>query len=555
MKVPILLLCTLLCTLLVSPILTAQQETFFSEIMEVRVTNVDVVVTGTDGKPVTGLKPDDFEIYEDGVAKEITNFLEMRGTPSGSLTTVPGEAVAPRDETADDIRRRDVTIFIDNAVLHPLRRNQVLPLLEEFIRDAVRPGDSVAIAVWDRSLDIALEPTSDRQAIEAAVKKMRSSVTSASTDTQALEEYYRELSGVISLYKSQDLLPPWLVGVDSARAYAQKISHGLKQRIEAVKSVIAWRRGVEGRKILVLLTHELPMNPAEEAFLYLDSIKDQFEGGGSTAMSEARAFEFPSIITEVTEVANSSGVTVYPIDVAGKSSGTLARDASTTVRLGSGGGSQRAAARPSLVSIAEETGGIALTGSDNWKLAFDTIANDLDTYYSLGYRATGEREDRMKRVEVRLKDKRHTVRTRRAVIEKTLASEMQDAVAANLFRPSSTNDMEIEAGAGPASQQTPTAVVVPITVTFPMDNLTLLPDGDDLVGRFAVYVAFLRRDGAVSKVARQGGDVRFPAEDLKSRHEVTVRIDVTTDQETTGLSVGILDELSGATGFAGVTLR
>jgi hypothetical protein len=161
----------------------------------------------------------------------------------------------------------------------------------------------------------------------------------------------------------------------------------------------------------------------------------------------------------------------------------------------------------------------------------------------------------MKRVEVRLKDKRYNVRTRRAVIEKTLASEMQDAVAANLFRTSSTNDMEIVAVTGTASQQTPPAVVVPVTVSFPMDNLTLLPDGDDLVGRFAVYVAFLRKDGAVSKPARQGGDVRFPAKDLKSRHEVTVKIDVTTDQETTGLSVGILDELSGATGFAGVTLR
>ncbi len=36
---------------------------------------------------------------------------------------------------------------------------------------------------------------------------------------------------------------------------------------------------------------------------------------------------------------------------------------------------------------------------------------------------------------------------------------------------------------------------------------------------------------------------------------VTVKIDVSTDAETNGLSVGVLDELSGATGFAGLTLR
>ena len=41
--------------------------------------------------------------------------------------------------------------------------------------------------------------------------------------------------------------------------HAMNASHEMKQRVEALKSVIAWRRGVEGRKILVLLTSELPM--------------------------------------------------------------------------------------------------------------------------------------------------------------------------------------------------------------------------------------------------------------------------------------------------------
>ncbi len=349
--------------------------------------------------------------------------------------------------------------------------------------------------------------------------------------------------------------PEWWLGIGEARAYAMRASHEMKQRIEALKSVIAWRRGAEGRKILVLLTGEFPINPAEEPFLYLDAIRDKFEGPYSSAIVEAGQFRIPSLVEEITSVANSSGVTLYPIDAAGKDSGMVDRDASSVPRVLDTMVSTQAALMPTLRLMAEDTGGVALTGSDNWKLAFDTISNDLDTYYSLGYRSTGERQDRMKKIEVRLKDKRHNVRTRRAVIEKTLATEMQDAVAANLFRPSSTNEMEIEAVTGAAAQQGAEAVLIPVTVTFPMDNLTLVPDGDDLMGRFAVYAAFLRQDGAVSKVARQGGEVRFPAKDLRFRREVTVKIDVTADAQTNGLSVGVLDEMSGATGFAGVTLR
>ena len=50
-----------------------------SESIEVRVVNVDVVVADRDGKPVTGLTKDDFEIFEDKKPQVITNFYEVRG--------------------------------------------------------------------------------------------------------------------------------------------------------------------------------------------------------------------------------------------------------------------------------------------------------------------------------------------------------------------------------------------------------------------------------------------------------------------------------------------
>src|SRR5688572_14948644 len=243
--------------------LLAQNETYFSEVLEVRVTNVDVVVTGRDGKPVTGLTREDFELYENGVRKDISNFLEMRGGPTAALTEVPAGTTAVPVPATEDIRRRDITIFVDNSVLHPLRRNQILPRLKEFVARNVRPGDSVSIASWSPSLKIELEPTSDRAAIDAAVEKLKSATSAAAISAQRKEEFYRQIALLIRAHAEKSRppgappeKPPWSQGINEARSYAMNASHEMKQRIEALRSVIAWRRGVDGRKILVLLTGE-----------------------------------------------------------------------------------------------------------------------------------------------------------------------------------------------------------------------------------------------------------------------------------------------------------
>ena len=520
-----------------------------------RVTNVDVVVTGPDGKPVTGLTRDDFRIFENGEEKQASNFLEVRSSVAvGSLTPAGAEKETAQSFN-EDFRRRDITVFVDNAALHPLRRNQILPQLRRFLETSVRSGDTVGIVVWNRSLKIELEPTGDRERIREALASLEGRTALGGEDAAAKEELYRELAWMVRAYADIDKKPAWSTGVTAVRIYAMQRASSVRQRVEAVKSLLAWRRGFDGRKIMVLLTAELPMNPGEEMFHYLDSIRDSFDFASPMASSEAREFEIPSLITEIAAAANSSGVTLYPIDAAGKDSGMPARDASVMPVLTPAGKIEQARSMDTLRSVAEETGGIALSGSDNWKLAFDTIANDLESYYSIGYRASGEPEDRMKRIEVRLRDGRYKVRTRSAVVERSVTSEMHDAVAANLFRPSTANDLTVRATAGSAVPQSEEAVLVPVSVTIPMDELTLIPDGDDLTGRVAIFAAFLRSDGAVSKVAQQPGVIRFPADSLAGRKELTLKIDVTMDGQTDGISVGVMDEFSRATGFAAVKLQ
>ncbi|HEY0156414.1 MAG TPA: VWA domain-containing protein [Thermoanaerobaculia bacterium] len=531
----------------------------FAETVEVRITNVEAVVVDRAGKPVRGLTQDAFEIYEDGVKQEISNFAEIsEEVPSGALTTVTtdaaaGVAAAPAPR---DFRRRLITVFVDDASLTLGNRNSVLPQLRKFLTEQIRPGDSVAIMVWRNSLAVELEPTSDAGAISAAVDRLARG--SANPGGNWREQLEREILGLIAAYKSRNPpdSPDISSGINIAASHANRASTAMRQKVAAVQSVISAMRGMDGRKVLVLLTESLARNPGEEAFQFLDSVRDEFANGNLlNPMSESRIYELPDLVSDIASAANSGGITLYPIHAAGKGYGITDVDASRTLHTGMRSVIPSDTSMQVLNAIAEDTGGKALVGSTNWQLAFNTIATDLSTYYSLGYRATGDRQDRLKNVEVRLKKRGYTVRSRKAVIEKTPASEMTDAVMANLFYTSPDNTLELKAVPGPAATTADGNVVVPLTITVPMQSLTLLPEGEELVGRYSVYTAFLRRDGAVSRVANQTQQFRFPASSLSRRKELTLKLDVTTDASTNAISLGMLDETSRATGFAVVKLE
>src|SRR5258708_11563581 len=59
------------------PKATDQAPAPYVEKLDVRVINVDVIVTDRKGNRVTGLTKDDFEIYQNGIPKPISNFYEV----------------------------------------------------------------------------------------------------------------------------------------------------------------------------------------------------------------------------------------------------------------------------------------------------------------------------------------------------------------------------------------------------------------------------------------------------------------------------------------------
>ena len=116
--------------------------------VEVNVLAVDVIVTDADGAFVRGLDVEDFELFENGEARDIHTF---------ALVDLPGPSAEANDDglgeshygvaTNDDLELgRLYVLVLDDLHVRPQRTARVQALARRFIRESLAPGDLVAVA-------------------------------------------------------------------------------------------------------------------------------------------------------------------------------------------------------------------------------------------------------------------------------------------------------------------------------------------------------------------------------------------------------------------------
>ena len=540
----------LITALTVGP-LGAQQKTpptsdvpKLSESIDVRVIGVDVVVTDRKGTPVTGLSKDDFQIFENGIEKPISNFYEVEGKTASQVVTVPtpGAAAVPapaKEEINEQLRRR-IIIYVDNLSLAPFNRNRVFKQMKEFIKDAMRPGDEAMVATYNRSLKVRAPFTRDHIQIEQTLD----AIAGESAQGIANRSEFKDVSSRINDAKSYD------EALADARSYAQSVEHDLRQGVESINGLLTTLAGVEGKKVLVLATEGFQIQPGREAFTLIDELARE-KNWQSSSMLEAMTFNGNSLIESIAKTANANGITIYPIHAGGLAAGsegmTADNQQATSYNVSSAALSNTT---ESLQMMAELTGGVATSRSNNFAGAFKNIIRDLDSYYSLGYRAGTERVDRQRSLEVRVKNKQLRVRNRQSFVEKSTFQEMSDRVIANLLYKTKANDLGIRVKVNapiPAEE----LFKVPVEIHIPIDNLTLIQQGEAYMGGFSIYVVVGNKDGDMSDVARRSHQITIPVSDFaKSKGKYyTYTLDLMCERGLNKISVGVVDDVSNTSGF------
>src|SRR5215213_1061830 len=138
---------------------------------------VDAVVT-KDGKPVTNLTAEDFEIFEDGKRQTISSFAFISNVPNAVPEPVAKDekkpaAVVPFGPVKPNETRRTMAFVVDDLGLSAESMHQVKRQLRKFVTEQLQPNDLVAIIRTSGEMGALQQFTNDKRILTRAVDQLR----------------------------------------------------------------------------------------------------------------------------------------------------------------------------------------------------------------------------------------------------------------------------------------------------------------------------------------------------------------------------------------------
>ncbi len=402
----------------------------FSDVIDVRVVNVEVVVTDRSGNRIRGLQPGDFELHVDGKPVPIDYFTEV---DEGRALEASAEGVGSLPAlTPNEPVGTSYLVFIDDLFAIKQRRDRVLARLEQDLV-GLGPADRVAVVAHDgHELTLLTDWTGDRAGIETAL----------------LEARERKPYGL--LYR-----------------YGMGYERGDKTRRSVIAAAGAVRSfaNAPGRKVMLLLIEGWA------------TVSDTWNFRSAYAAASA-GVTLDRLYGPLVNAANLVGYSLYPIDLPGLQG---APGPPIAGFAGSIGGYAMWRGVPErrfhnvLEFLAEETGGLPMINSFSKKALAET-AEDTRSYYWLGFEPPRNEDDRLHDIAVRLPRRSDLrVRTRDHYLDMSRATEVGMLVEGALLFGGSPGTESLEVSFGEPRKAGLLRLDVPMTVAFPLEDVDLLP--------------------------------------------------------------------------------
>jgi VWFA-related protein len=265
----------------------AQQATFRSG---VELVWVDATVVDNDGRPVTGLTGEDFDVSVDGKRRRVASaqFVNLSGSTTTAVATLARPALSSNEiDPASPLPPPDrlVVIAVDHSSFLPGRGRQVVQGATRFL-DRLDPSDRVALVSYPEP-GLFIPPTTDRAAIKAAfgriigtgeaILPMNQSISVGLTE--AIEIASGDLMAADRVVSRECRTAGVTIGggaaADSEECRSNVMSEvphmvgELRARttrsLNALVNVLNGLQGIAGRKTLVLLTAGLAASPDRPA--------------------------------------------------------------------------------------------------------------------------------------------------------------------------------------------------------------------------------------------------------------------------------------------------
>jgi VWFA-related protein len=352
---------------------------------------VDMYAT-RDGKLVTDLRPDEVEIYEDGVRQRIESFEFVR--LGGDLS---GSTPAEKAPAAPDARSRVFVVFVDTHTTMLDGRGDLRLSLLRFLDHLLAPTDLVGLM------------TPDMKASEVTLSRRSTVISDLANDARWIGRIEKRQDP--KEFAWENCYPTRQGGVYAGRLAEMKARYRGKGTLDALNDLVTRLRTLrEERKAVLLVTGGWP-------FLGESTLATAGRVENENCAADRQALEridFNQLLKELTKTANRGNVSFYP--VSSRREQVFPNDLRADVRTVLRQQDRRALEfiQDQLRSLAENTDGLAEVKTTDLTAITDRIISDTSTYYLIGYESSNTRTDgRFRTISVKVNRPGVRVRARR----------------------------------------------------------------------------------------------------------------------------------------------
>jgi len=463
-------------------------DAVFGDSIDVRVVNVEVVVTDRRGDRIYGLAPDDLRLKVDGEVVPIEFFTEIRGgvaVEGEDPGPLPGVAPAPGGGRVPT----SYLVFLDDVFTLRRDRDRVVRSLAKSI-GRLRPGDRMAVVAHSQGgLEMLTSWTDSERELERVLRAVESRPAKGLLRFSA----YKQLPSQIPAGISRASLS-FAAGQEPTRSIPDRNLRDeawLNRTVSAASASLRAFADAPGRKVMLLLAGGWQL---DEAYSFGESpIGDPFH--------YVDPYRLIRTFRPLVETANLLGYTVYPVDVPGDLTGFGADVAGRAPSALSPFGFDRNL-EIGLHYVAEGTGGRAMV--DGLRLrALDEVVADTASFYWLGFTPGDLGDDRPRRIEVDAVRPGLSVRTRDSFRELEPWMENGMMVESALLFGELPADGVLEVSTGPLEMADDGTMILPLEVRVPLSEVSGLPADGGWAVRLETLVAARddrgRRSGVVSR--------------------------------------------------------
>ncbi len=543
--IALLLLPLLLFSPTAWPDVPKTNESFFESI-DIDVVNVEVYVTGRDGRPVPNLARGDFQLLEDGKPVEITNFYANADLAPAAVLP----ALQPAAQPAPEDQRLNLAVFVDNLNLTPGARNRVLASFKRFFASQLSPNDRVVLASYDGTrVKIRRAPTNDPQALIKSIAEIATGSPRGNHTSMVMRDLFAELARI----QTQGVSGVLAAGGDRSEAtqfelpqldqgiylYSQARFDETRHTLTALTSFVDSLAGLQGRKALLYVSGELSLR-AGEVLYRARTLK--FGKGEEPPSSD---IDTAPLLRQLVDHANANRVTLYGLG-APQDFGNIAMQVGGVAWAHELEAVQSDGLSAALHTITDHTGGLTSVDLNDPGVFLSRIRSDFGSFYSLGFSPGHSRDGKLHHVEVRMKGRKDLkLRYREAYQDRSGEQRMTAATMSALVLGVEENPLGIQLDFDRETSAAGGAFVVSVMVRMPIAKLVLLPHEHFHEGRVTVFVGTCDDEGRTSRINKLAVPVRIPNEQLKASMGKLAgfRVNLLVRPERQTVAVGVRDDL------------